>query len=362
MDDVLISQATDILQATLPDFKKNQTVLTYAYSNYRLVNSFWNGRSKSGGGDKVQKFITLLDEGNAGHRNRWTEDTHNVVNTDSTIEVDWVTLSGNFSCNVVEMSMNKGAAQIYDKYKNKYDNAVREVADELYQAILATPTSASDKDNPHGLPAWFSIGTDNSTGGWTGYSARYNDGNAPGTAYNAGGISSSATVRPRWASWYADHTGDLDDNLLVLLDRATRQLNFEGPMIGKDLSKESGNFSMYTNDNVSGNLNLLYAKSDDQMGFRQHLDKHFGTPTFKGVPLHYVDILDTANTSTYGTDPIIGINHNLTYPVVLNDWDMRIAKPRSRDKQHLVITVDMDIVYAIICCDRRRGGFLINQQ
>jgi len=359
MDDVLIAQATDILQATLPDLSKKRCVLTYAYSNYGFMNTFWKNRAKLGGGDKVERFITLEDEGNAGHRNRWSEDTHNIVNTDHTISVDWVLLSGNLSWNVVEQDMNKGAARIYDKIENKYNNAIREMADELYPALLRTPSSATDKDRPHGLAAWLSLGTDGSTGGWTGAYGHYNDGNTPGTTYNVGGINGS--TYSRWASYYADHDGDLDDSLLVLLDRATRKLNFQGPQLGRNLDKESGNFSLYSNDNVIGSINLLYAQSDDQMGIRP--SQHFGdSPVFKRMPIQYVDVLDTANTSVYGTDPIFGVNHNLLYPMVLNNWDMRIGKPRQRDKQHLVLTVDMDIVYAIICEDRRRAGFLISQQ
>lgn len=358
MDDVLIAQATDILQATLPDLVKKQCVLTYAYSNYGFMNSFWKDRAKVGGGDKLQRFITLKDEGNAGHRNRWSEDTHNVVNTDKTIEVNWVLLSGNLSWNTVEQDMNKGAARIYDKIENKYNNAIREMADQLYPALLKTPTSSSDADRPHGISAWLPLGDDGDTGSWSGARARYDDGSAPGTAYNAGGINGS--TYSRWASYYADHDGDLDDSLLVLLDRACRKLNFQGPQLGKTLDKQSLNFSLYSNDNVIGKINLLYAKSDDQMGIR--VNRHFGdNPVFKSMTFQYVDVLDTADTDIYGTDPIFGVNHNLVYPVILNNWDMKIGKPRQRDKQHLVLTVDMDIVYAIICEDRRRVGFQISQ-
>ena len=359
MDDVLIAQATDILQATLPDLSKKRCVLTYAYSNYGLLNSFMNGRIKLGGGDKVERFITLGDEGNAGHRNRWAEDTHNVVNTDHTISAEWVLLSGNLSWNTVEQDMNKGAARIYDKIANKYDNAIREMADELYYVIPRTPTSASDKDRPHGIAGWLSLGDDGDTGSWSGDSGRYDDGSAPGTAYDIGGISGS--TYDRWSSYYADHDGDLDDSLLVLLDRACRKLNFQGPQLGKTLTKDSLNFSLYSNDNVIGNINLLYAKSDDQMGIR--VGQHFGdNPVFKGMTFQYVDLFDTADTDIYGTDPIFGVNHNLLYPMVLNNWDMKIGKPRQRDKQHLVMTVDMDMVYAIICDDRRRAGFQISQR
>ncbi len=359
METITIEQATDVLQSTLEDIKKNSCPLTYLYSSYKLFNSLWKDRSKVEGGDRINRFITLKDEGNAKHQGNWEKDTHNVVNTDETIVQNWKRASSNFSYNIIEMDMNRGRAQIYNKVQNKYNNTLREVVDEVFEGALKTPSSATDKLSPEGIPAHLSIGTSGSTGGWTGYSARYNDGSNPGTAYNSGSIASSSSVNARWASYYADHAGDIDDSLLVLLDRACRKLNFEGPMFPEKLPGPNFKFSLYSNDNIIGSLNLLYAKSDDQMGYR--VSEHFGYPNFKGIPFGYVDILDTANNSLYGTDPIFGVNHELITPVILNGWDFKIGKPRQRDEQHVVLTVDVDLVYNYICENRRRAGFLISQ-
>jgi len=359
MESITVEQATDILQATLEDIKKNSCPMTFVYSSYKLINSLWKGRVKSEGGDRIERFITLKDEGNAKHQGNWEIDTHNVINTDSTITVNWKRASSNFSYNMIEMDMNKGNAQIYNKIQSKYNNTLREIVDEVFDAAIKSPTSSSDDLSPHGLSTWLSIGTNNSTGGWTGYNARYNDGNTPGTAFNAGGISCSATDKPRWASYYADHNGNIDDSLLVLLDRACRKLAFEGPQFPEKLSGPEFKFSLYSNDNIIGSLNLLYAKADDQMGYR--ISEHFGYPNFKGIPFTYVEQLNDANNSLYGTDPIYGVNHDLIYPVVLNNWDFKIGKPKARDDQHVVLTTDIDLVYNYICLNRRRAGFLISQ-
>lgn len=365
MENIVLDQAVDIINATLVDLKKKRNLMTYAYTNYRLLNSLWNGRVKVGGGKNIERYITLGDEGNAKHRGNWEEDTHNVVNITEVIKAYWVTASSNFSYNVIESDMNQGAAQIYDVVEAKYNNCLRELSDEMYEGCLTTPTSSADKLNPKALPAWISYGTNGSTGGWTCYGGRYNDGGGVATTadFNSGDIASSATSNARWASYYADHDGDLDESLLVLLDRATRKLNFEGPQYPKALDETGrggGRFSLYSNDNVIGNINLLYAKSDDQMGYR--IGSHFGVPTFKQMPFEYVGILDTANTTIYGTDPIFGVNHELFYPVVLGNWDFKIGKPRARDQQHLVVTTDIDVVYTWICENRQFGGFLVNQQ
>jgi len=364
MEAVLHEQALDIFKGTFQDVVKRQPFMTWVYTNYGLLNSLWNGRMKLGGGKYIERPITLKDEQNAKHRGNWEEDTHNVVNINENIRADWVTASSNVSYNVIEQSENQGAAQIYDVIESKVNNMYRELADEMLETCITTPTSASDKNTPKGLFGWVTYGTNGSTGGWTGYKARYNDGNGTSAAtFNVGGIDCSSTVNPRWANYYADHDGDLDESLLVLLDRATRKLNFEGPQNPKALDNtgvQAGKFSLYSNDNVIGTINLLYAKSDDQMGFR--VGSHFGRPVFKDMTFQYVGLLDTANTSIFGTDPIVGVNHNIFYPVVLSDWDFKVGKPRQRDNQHLVYTIDVDVRYTYLMENRQFGAFLVSQR
>lgn len=364
-DDILHEQAVDIFKGTFQDVVKRQPFMTWVYSNYRLLNSLWNGRMKIGGGKYIERPITLKDEQNAQHRGLWQKDTHNVVNINENIRADWVTASSNVSYNVIEQAENQGGAQIYDVIESKVNNMYRELADEMLENAPTTPTSSSDKNTPKGIHGWCTYGTDGSTGGWTGYSPRYNDGDGTSAdTFNAGNIACSSTSNARWANYYADHDGDLDESLLVLLDRATRKLNFEGPQHPKSLDntgREAGKFSLYSNDNVIGTINLLYAKSDDQMGYR--INSHFGyEPQFKGMPIQYVQYYDTANTSIFGTDPIVGINHSLFYPLVLSGWDFKVGKPRQRDEQHLVYTIDVDVRYTYLCENRQFGMFMISQR
>lgn len=154
----------------------------------------------------------------------------------------------------------------------------------------------------------------------------------------------------------------MDDSLLVILDRATRKLHFTGPTAPQALPDPTTNakYSLYSNDSVIGSINLLYAKSDDQMGYR--IGSHFGVPVFKGMAFEYVDLFDTADTDTYGTDPIFGLNHELIYPVVHSSWDFKVSKPSPRDDNHLVLSTYIDLQYCIVGENLRHAGFLVNQQ
>jgi len=355
--DISYAQAVDITHGTLQNIRKNSCPLTYLYNTYNFFNTFWKNRMKVQGGKEIEREIALVDEGNAGLKNRWADDTHNVKNITKKYKVDWRFAKGNYSYNWPEMDLNNGPEKIFDVLQLKYNNALREMSDAIYLACILSPTSSSDEDNPHGIMSWLPYGTDDATGSWCGTSGHYND--SSGTSFDVGGI--SASTYSRWASYYGDHNGDLDDSLLSQLDTATRKLHFEGPQFPEKIPGPSNQkFSLYSNDNVIKSVNLLYAKSDDQMGYR--IGAHFGRPSFKGMTFEYVDILDTARTYQYGTDPIIGINHDLIYPVVHSGWDFKVHKPTKRDDNHLVLTGYIDLQFAIICDNRRRAGFLLNQQ
>ncbi len=361
METITIDQAIDIMNLTLEDIQRRELTMTYTYHNYSLFNTLWSAR-KTTTGDKLDWLVALKDEGNAGHRGIWAEETYNKLNLTEKPTVNWVHASSNFSYNAIELAMNKGEAQIYDDMQLLYRNTYREFADEVFEALVATPSSSTDKDHPHGLPTWLSIGTNGSTGGWTGYDAHYDDGGSPGTTYPPGGVTSTATSLARWASYYADHDGDLDDSLFLMLFEACQKLNFVGPkQPGTHDVKSSINFSLYTSNNVIKNIAALYAKADDQMGARPNIHYQLA-PQFRNMDFQYVPIFDTANTATYGTDPIFGVNHQLLYPCVLRGWDFNVGKPRQRDSQSLVLTVDLHTEYQMKCTDRRMAGFLINEQ
>lgn len=360
--DITINHAVDIGHSTLQHIQVKKPAYTFAYNRYTWFNNFAGSPIKAQGGKEIEGHIIMGDEGNARHSGLWDEDTHNVVNITKKYKQDWVHSTTNFSYNVIEMDLNNGAERIYNLLEAKYDNMCREWTDEVMTKMLLTPASASDTLTPTGLSGWLPLGTDNSTGGWTGYTGTYGDGNS----FNVGGLSCSASVNPKWASYYADHNGNLDDSLLVILDRATRKLAFRGPTVPKALDLNTDgykpNFSLYSNDNVIGTLNQLYAKSDDQMGSR--INMHYNTPYFKNMPFEYVDYFDTADTNRYGTDPIYGINHNLIYPIVHTNWNFKIGKPVSRAAadQHLVMTVHGDLQYVVFGENRRFAGFLVSQQ
>lgn len=362
--EITIDQAIDVGYATLENYAEEGDRLqqTFKEACYQPVNDmFGKDKATLDGGDRIEGFITLADTGNAKHVSLWEEDSDNVVNTDDKWSVNWTHASTNMSYNRIELAMHMGDdLKVYNYLNGKRKNMFREFGELLQDAIFQTPTSASDEKNPHGLPSWLSFGTDGSTGGFNAYVGHYNDGSA--TEYNIGGIASTASSKARWASYWMDHDGQLGDNLVVLLDRATRQTNFVPPVIVEEAGPKHsfGNYRYFSNDKIIGNLNHLLLQSDDKVG--PDLGKYHGLTVYKGVPFIYVQKLDTANTSTYMTDPIIAANLDYIKVFVLRENNFVVSKPTERDQMHNVLKVHVDLSYAICSTSRQRHGFLIAQR
>lgn len=358
--DPTFEQSLDIWYATLPDIRRKNPPLTYAYSTYQFWNRFWKSAMRSKGGEELEGHITLDTEDNARHSGFWAADATTKKNINAKFTIPWRHADGAMLWNLIETDLNSGPARIYNVWEQQYRSCVRDLVEEIFLAVLNGPSSAADNDMPYSVFDWLTIGTNGSTGGWTGYSGHYNDGNEPGTTFDRGGIASSAASNSRWASYYADHDGNIDDSLMDMLDEAARKLNFQAPSTPEQLETDKVNYAIYTNNNVLNKFNAFYRKNDDNMGYRP-AGYQGVEPTYSGIPMVYVPPLDTANTSVYGTDPILGLNHNLVYPVVKTGWNFRPTK-RPDSNRHNVLTLWLDVVYNVFAENPRSAGFLINQQ
>jgi hypothetical protein len=353
----LIDQALDISYATLQDIRTKTPPMVYAYSTYAFWNTWWRNAVKTAG-DYLEGMAVLGSEGNAKHSGHWEDDNTVKKNITKRYRGDWVHADGSMLWNLIEMDINQSPNRIYDYWKVQYNACVRDLIDHIFPILFTGMRASTDDTRPVSINQWLRLGTQGSTGGWTGYLGRYNDGSTPGATFNVGGIESTASVNPGWASYYADHAGNIDDSLLSLLDTATLDLNFQAPTTPENLPLDKITFGMYTSKNVITKLNQFFARSDDNMGYNR--DSHYGSPTFNGMPFVYTPPLDTANVSLYGTDPIIGINSSLLYPAILKGWNFKISKQPVTNK-HNVMSLFIDLEYQIFCDDPRKAGFVISK-
>ena len=356
MAEVTYEQNLDVAYATLWDIRRKKPPLaTYAYSNYQFYNTFFRGNVKTVG-KALEGNVTLGSEGNATHSGFWAQDSLIKDNINQRYRLGWAKATGGMMWNLIEQDTNQSPARIYDVWQQQYDSCVKDLVEEILDAVINGRTSSTDTNRPYSVFQWIGLGTHTSTGGFTGYWGCYNDGGSTPVSggFDKGGI--AADTYTNWANYYADHDNNIDDSLLTILDTATRKLNFQPPVIPEKLPMDKLNYAMYTNDTVIKNLNAFFAKSDDNMGYRP--ESHYNTPSFNRIPMVYTPPLDTANTDVYGTNPILGLNHNFIYPVILRNWDFRITK-QSANLRHTVMELYMDLVYQIWCnSSPKYAGFL----
>lgn len=365
MNGITIEQAIDLGKATLESFEQDALQMTLKHQTYEVINRWFKGdKMQLEGGDRVVRFISLRDTGNAQQTRMYAIDTPNVSNVDEQLKVEWTHAQTSFSYSVKEISMNRGnRRRIYNLLKQRRQNCFRELADKLEELAWRTPTSASDDLNPIGIPGWLvqpDTDPDEADGDFTGYLPNYWSDSEVAFS-TCGGIPCSSTTNPRWANYYEDHGNKLDTSLLKRLRRSFRKTKFQSPMIAKEaIDPKSGfsNFRLYTNSDVLDEVEEMALKMDDRVG--ADLGKYAGNVIFKGIPFMYVDLLDKAKQYVYGANPIFGINHSHFYPVVLSGENFRINSPMSQVGQHNVLTVYVDLTYAYLCDNRRAGGFLIS--
>jgi len=353
-------KASDIFDGTFQHLATTKPALAnFANKNYQLFNKFVQSALKIQGGDELEGHITLNSESNAGHVGIWDQDDLAKKNINQKYTIPWRHAKGGMLWNLLETAVNSSSEKIFSVLDQQYDSCVKDIIEAVYLALCTGPTSASDVNSPYSIFSWLSLGTQASTGGWTGYSGRYNDSSTPGTAFNKGGVSCSSSNNAGWATYYADHQGNKDDSCLTLLDRAVRKLNFQAPVVPKTIGSENGllNFSMYTSDAMLSALNAFYAKSDDNMGY--HPDSHWGTPTFRSIPFAYVDIFDTTRDAIYGDDPIVGINHSNLYPVIHTDWNFKEVDGKDPNRA-VVLKKMIYVMYNVFCKNPAYAGFLIS--
>lgn len=354
----------DIQHGTLDRIRRRIPPLTYAYTTYDAFNTFFRGNYKDGG-KKLKGFIVTDSEGNAGFTNVWSEDTTTIKSITKEYTLPYRHAKVSVAWNTFEESQNQGPEQIFDVLQLKYKAAMRDLVDAMYDAQWIGPSSASDIDSIYGISTWLPLGTDN-TAGWTGYQSRYNDagntGGAAGTAFDTAGLTSGATTNARYASYYDDHNGNLDETLLQKINEANLVLNFQPPLIPKPLEVDKVTYAAYTSKNVILTLSALYAKLDSNLGPQPPRKGYYNSSATLpgGIPLVWAGPLNTQRDSIYGTDPIFGVNHNLLYPVFLRGWDFKITTDVASNR-HLVKEYYIDWGGNIWCENRRHAGYQISK-
>jgi hypothetical protein len=350
-----IQQCLDLVNSTRDEFTIDKLSVALNYPKYEVFNDILPNYKQVGAGENWETNIQLKDSTNGGQVGMlFYNDTSNQTDTDKKVITPWRRYTNNCSYDRISLSINQSQkTRVYNYLKSKKTAMYRKTADDLQVIFWSNPTGASDTNGAFGVPAWLTLGTDN-TAGFTGGVASYQD----ATTFNPGGL--DPTVYSKWNSYYADHNGNLGEALLDQLGDACRATDFEAPSNVNGVD-EAGLMGMkfYTTNDVIKNVERVARNSDDRIGY--DLGKYKGKTLYKGIPFHYVKQLDTANSTLYGTDPLYAINFNQLYPIVLEDWYFQPDTDKNAFS-HTVMTQFIDLVWNMHCENRQQAGFLISNQ
>lgn len=313
-----ISQFETLLNATNAKYKPDQLAVTLKHKKYEVTNNILPKFKQMGSGTQWETHIQLEDSPNGGHTGLFfAQNQTQLFETDQKLVSTYRHYKNSISYDTIQLDINRGdAVQRYNYLKSQRIALTRKVADDIKETFWSAPASSADTTSPIGPFGWLTLGTDGSTGDFTGGEPYYLD----GTQYTTGGL--SRTTYTRLKTYYADHNGLLDSSLLDLMARANLMTSFEVPIVPELASVDGAltdmNVVYYTSANVIINIEKIARNSDDRVGY--DLGKYRGETTYKGIPFRHNDVFDTASTYLYGTDPIVAIDWKVMYPVVVKNW------------------------------------------
>ncbi len=354
-----IQQCLDLVNSTRDWFTLDKLSVALKYPRYEVLNRILPMYKKMGAGENYDDDIQLEDATNGGHVGMlFYNDTSNITDTDVKIVTPWKRYTNNVSYDRIQLSINEPQkTRVYKYLKSKMIAMYRKAADDIQEAFWSNPSGTADVNTIRGIPGWITMGTDDSTGGFTGGAASYTD----GTAFDVGGISS--TTYTRWQNWYADHKGNLNETFLDTLGDACRATDFEAPTspgVVDGVNEEGlAGMEFFTSNNVIKQVEKIARNSDDRIGY--DLGKYKGKTLYKNIPFNYVKILDTAVANLFGTDPLFAINFDQLYPVCLEDWYFQLDTEKNAFS-HTVLTQYIDLVWNLHGENKQQFGFLLSEQ
>jgi len=336
--------------------------------NYEFCRIYQEHRRQIDGGTSIQRNVILDRNGRARYRRLYDTDQPAVDNNQQTIDVPWTQLGTDYSWDVVEVLANKNSAKGFiNLMESRKLERMWDLAELIEERGWATPTSATDKLFPYGVPYYIPF-ADNSatTGGFIGKTIRYQGGT---TGTIAAGI--DAATEPKWRS-YADFFTKVDNSLLRKLRSAVRRTRFRpAPMVnsmGKDAVGSP--IKLYANDDIVTEMEDLSDKRDDNTAPNDLAGKMLhsfdGVVHFNRMPLLYVDQLDgvtvvDSTAANFAPDPIYCIDWSKFQPVVRDGYWMEEGKPMNDRGQHTTFTVFLDGSHNNLVANRRTAGFVLHK-
>lgn len=348
----------DLIATTLKDLPDGQFEVAWDSQDYEFVRIYEKSRRKIDGGTSIQRNVILDETGNARYRRLFDTDQPSVENVQHQIDVPWTQLGTDYSWDVLEIMRNKNSAKGYiDLIESRRVERLWGLAELIEDRGWKTPTSATDKLFPYGIPYYLNMRDANSTGsGFDGQTVRFQDGS---TATIVAGI--DGATESKWRNYAATYT-KIDNELLRTLRKAFLLTRFKPPQFVRSPGNDQpGRMrKLYCNADIAVELMDLADKRDDNNSPMDLAGKALidveGTTYFNRVPIHYIPQLDGATG-----DPLYYVDWDKIQPVVQDGYWMEETQPMIDRGQHTTVTVFLDAAHNNLCVNRRTAGFVVHK-
>lgn len=348
----------DLVATTLKDLPDGQFEVAWDSQDFEFVRIYEQSRRKVDGGTSIQRNVILDETGNAKYRRLFDTDQPSVENVQHQIDVPWTQLGTDYSWDVLEIMRNKNSAKGYiDLIESRRVERLWGLAELIEDRGWKTPTSATDKLFPFGIPYYLNFRETSNTGqGFDGQTVRFQDGT---TSNTAAGI--DASVEPKWRNYAATYT-KIDNELLRVLRRAFLLTRFRPPSFVRSpgMDNQGPMRKLYCNADVAVELQDLSDKRDDNNTPQDLAGKALidveGTTYFNRVPIHYIPQLDGITE-----DPLYYVDWSKIQPIVQDGYWMEESQPMIDRGQHTTVTVFLDAAHNNLCINRRTAGFVVHK-
>lgn len=352
MSGLSMSDLVDLTRTTLEDLPKMTFEQPQKYQDYPALNRFLNMGFEISNGWGIRRNIVLAETGTAQHVRLYQSTQISIADRQKQITAPWAHANTYWAIERREALMNRAPAAFVNLLQSRRNDAMMDLANLLEERAWKSVDSSSDTLNPRGICYWITIGA-NSENGFYGGQTRDNSGNA---ITEVGG--QTPVDLDRWCNYYSDYAGPTSaDAMVKKMHEVFRKIQFKAPRIVKDL--EQGPFANYVIAMDGDTLDAYTEytrKANDQIGF--DVGSFAGNVAFQRVPLTWVPVLDTANTSIRGTNPIYFINFNKFKPFILSDDNFREDEPIRDVTMNNVVVTFVDLSYNYMCVDRRSQALI----
>lgn len=362
------TKLADLISTTLKDLPKGQFEVMWDSQNYEFCRIYQNHRRRIDGGTSIQRNVVLDRTGNAKYRRLFDTDQPSVENIQHEIDVPWTQIGTDYSWDVLELLRNRNSAKGFiSLIESRRTERMWDLAELIEERGWLTPTSASDRLYPYGIPYYINYLDDGATtGGFHGKTIRYQGGT---TGTICAGI--DAGTESKWRN-YADVYTNVDNGLLRKLRSAVRRTRFRpAPFVPQPGNDQVGSpIKLYANDDIVGELEDLGDKRDDNNEPKELAGKLLhsfeGTVYFNRMPVCYIPQLDGVTVvdggdNAFSPDPIYCVDWTKLQPVVQDGYWMEESDPMVDRSQHTTFTVFLDGSHNNLCINRRTAGFVLHK-